>query len=96
LVDEVEWAADVVALLTDDARARLDGDGTIGSVATGTRGQFANRVTALAEQHRSLWLRRNRPGGLDDSASWLENLRQSYESGAPDPEWGGWRIKPGR
>jgi hypothetical protein len=96
LVDEVEWGADVVDLLTDDARARLDGDGTIGSVAAGTRGQFANRVTALAEQHRALWLRRNRPGGLDDSASWLENLRQSYESGAPDPEWGGWRIKPGR
>ena len=58
-----------------------------------TRGQFANRVTALAEQHRSLWLGRNRPGGLDDSASWLENLRRSYDSGTPDPEWGGWRVR---
>ena len=94
LVEEVQWGADVVALLVDDARARLDVDGTIGSVAPSARSQFASTLTDLMHQHRSLWLRRNRPGGLDDSAAWLENLRRAYESGAPDPNWGGWRITP--
>ena len=96
LVDEVQWGADVVALLTDDARARLGGDGTIGSVAASSRSELANRLSSLMEQHRALWLQRNRPGGLDDSAEWLANLRRAYESGAPDPDWGGWRVKPDR
>jgi hypothetical protein len=27
--------------------------------------------------------------GLSDSLSWLENLRSAYETGQPDPAWGG-------
>jgi len=93
LVDEVQWGADVVALLADDARARLGGDGTIGSVAASSRARFASRLTALTDRHRTLWLRRNRPGGLDDSCSWLDNLHRAYSTGEPDREWGGWRVK---
>ena len=94
LVDELQWSADLVSLLTDDARARLHGDGTIGSVAAEQRERFAARLADLTDQYRELWLARNRPGGLDDSVSWLDNLHRSYTTGAPDPEWGGWRVKP--
>lgn len=34
-------------------------------------------------------LARNRPGGLDDSLSWLDNLDAAYETGHTDPHWGG-------
>jgi hexosaminidase len=90
LVDEVLWTIDVLELLTDDARARLIGDGTLGSVGQPQRDDFARRLAALTDQHRALWLARNRPGGLVDSVAWLDNLRVAYETGRPSPTWGGW------
>lgn len=92
LVDEVQWGADLVLLLTHDARARLTGDGSIASVPVETRAAFASEVRDLTDRYRTLWLTRNRPGGLDDSVRWLDNLRTAYETGHPDPEWGGWRV----
>jgi hexosaminidase len=90
LVDEVLWTVEVLELLTDDARARLAGDSTLGSVPQGQRDDFARRLAALTDQHRALWLARNRPGGLVDSVAWLDNLRVAYETGQPEPTWGGW------
>ena len=89
LGDELRFSIDLVELLVADARARLAADGTIGAVAPETRRAFATRLDALVERYRALWLARNRPGGLDDSLSWLANLRAAYETGAPDPTWGG-------
>ncbi len=90
LVDEVLWTIDVLELLTDDARARIAGDSTLGSVPQAQRDDFARRLAALTDQHRALWLARNRPGGLVDSVAWLDNLRVAYETGQPAPTWGGW------
>jgi hexosaminidase len=90
LVDEVRWTIDVLDLLTDDARARLAGDSTLGSVPQAQRDDFARRLATLTDRHRALWLARNRPGGLVDSVAWLDNLRVAYETGRPDPAWGGW------
>jgi hypothetical protein len=86
----VTWTIDVLQLLTDDARARLAGDSTLGSVPQATRDGFAQRLDELIDRHRSLWLARNRPGGLVDSVAWLDNLRSSYETGEVEPGWGGW------
>jgi hexosaminidase len=90
LVDEILWTIDVLELLTDDARARLAGDSTLASVPQAQRDDFAQRLATLTDQYRALWLARNRPGGLVDSVAWLENLRGAYETGQPDPAWGGW------
>ena len=57
-------------VLTRDARARLRGDGSLASVpSTPSRARRSPRASGpvIAEHHR-LWLARNRPGGLDDSA----------------------------
>ena len=89
LIDEVLFSTDLVALLTDDARARLRGDGSLGSVAADERARLGTRLDALVERYRVLWNGRNRPGGLSDSLSWLRNLRAAYASGRPDPRWGG-------
>ena len=90
VVDEVLWTIDVLELSTDDARARIAGDSTLGSVPRAQRDDFARRLAALTDQYRALWLARNRPGGLGDSVAWLDNLRIAYETGEPSPTWGGW------
>ena len=87
--DELGVATSWLELACDDARERLAGDGTLGSVPQPARDALAARCEGLAEQHRRLWLERNRPGGLDDSTAWLDHLKECYVSGRPDPAWFG-------
>ena len=82
---------ELVAVLTDDMRARLARDGTLAAVPETIRLTLA-RLEELIERHRALWNARNRPGGLADSQSWLEHLRTAYETGRPDPDWGGLTV----
>ncbi len=89
LVDEVVYSADLVSLFVRDAQARLRGDGTLGSVGPDELAALGSALDELMERLRSLWLRRNRPGGLEDSLAWLRNVRAAYSSGRPDPNWGG-------
>jgi hypothetical protein len=93
LVDEVNWTIDVLELLMHDARARMVGDGTLASVPQEQRNTFVARLDGITARHRALWLARNRPGGLDDSVSWLDNLRAAYATGNPDPTWAGWPAR---
>ena len=93
LADELHWTIDVMALLADDARARIAGDGSLGSVSEAQRREFADRVDTIIDRHHALWLARNRPGGLADSVAWLDNLRAAYLTGQPDPTWGGWPTR---
>ena len=86
---ETVFSIDLVELLVRDARCRLHGDGTLGSVAESDRVDLARDLRAITERYRDLWLQRNRPGGLVDSVAWLENLQTAYETGRPDPAWGG-------
>jgi hypothetical protein len=90
LRDELTWTVDVLQLMMDDARARLAAGTTLASVPEDERRALGRRLDQLIERHRALWLARNRPGGLPDSAAWLSNLRRAYETGEVDPNWGGW------
>ena len=90
LVDEVRWTLDMLELVVDDARARLACENTLASVPQTQRGAFARRLEPLRDRYRALWLARNRPGGLPDSVTWFDNLHDAYETGQPDPSWGGW------
>ncbi len=87
--DELRVASSWLELACDDARERLAGDGTLGSVPQAAREGLAAKCDALVSEHRRLWLERNRPGGLDDSVAWLDHLRDCYLSGRPDPAWFG-------
>jgi hexosaminidase len=89
LISEANFGIDLVSLLMRDARARLSGDGHIGTVPVTVRRALAQDLAALMARYRDLWLERNRPGGLPDSLEWLENLRAAYETGHTDPVWGG-------
>jgi hypothetical protein len=90
LVDEVLWTIDMLELSVDDARARLAGENTLASVPQARRAALARRLESLRDRYRSLWLARNRPGGLPDSLMWIDNLHRAYETGQLDPSWGGW------
>ena len=90
IIDEVRTGAALVALMCRDARARLEGDGWLASVPEDRRQSLADELEPLIDAHRRLWLSRNRPGGLDDSAAWLENVLECYRSGVTERGWGGW------
>ena len=90
ILDELNNAIALTRLACRDAQARLAGDGTLGSVPEPVRRALAADLDEIATRHRELWLARNRPGGLADSLSWLDNLRLAYDTGNPDPRWGSW------
>jgi hypothetical protein len=87
--DELGVATSWLELACDDARGRLAGDGSLSSVPQPDRDALAARCEGLAEEHRRLWLERNRPGGLDESTAWLDHLKACYKSGQPDRAWFG-------
>lgn len=95
IVREIEWSIDLLELLAGDARARMAGDGRLESVPEPARHAMAVSLGDLIARYRGLWLARNRPGGLQDSVSWLDNLLSAYRSGQPDPTWGGWGARRG-
>ncbi len=84
---EIANSIELARVMIDDGRARNGGTGTLGDIGHHERGRMADRLDAIAGAHRSLWLRRNRPGGLSDSVSWLERLAASYRSGDVDADW---------
>jgi hypothetical protein len=90
LIDELQTAISLVDLLCRDLRARLDVDGWLTSVPESSRQKLAEELTPLIAHHRDLWRARNRPGGLDDSAGWLEHLERCYRTGETEKYWGGW------
>jgi hypothetical protein len=90
VVEELTTGAALVSLMCRDARARLEGDGWLASVPAARRERLASELEPLIENHRRLWLARNRPGGLDDSVAWLEHLRRCYRTGTTERGWGGW------
>jgi hexosaminidase len=89
LIAETVFGADLVSLLVRDLRGRLGGDGSLASMPASVRASLGQELDALMARYRDLWLSRSRPGGLDDSLSWLENLRSAYATGQVDPTWGG-------
>jgi hypothetical protein len=90
VLDELRAGAALVSLLCRDARLRLEGDGWLSSIPSAQRRDLAGELDGLIDEHRRLWLGRNRPGGLDDSVAWLTHLRDCYLSGSADRLWGGW------
>ena len=89
VIDELGVAASWLELACDDARERLAGDGSLSSVPQSARHVLAARCDRLTDEHRRLWLERNRSGGLDESTAWLDHLKACYVSGQADRAWFG-------
>lgn len=89
LLAEVEATARLLELCARDARERLAGDGSLGSLPEAVRKALAAEASDLASEHRRLWLARNRRGGLRRSLAWFSHLEDCYRTGWADPSWGG-------
>ncbi len=59
------------------ARLNVKGNGTK-NIPWAKRQELAKELKPLIDQHKKLWVFRNRKGGLDDSASKLEEVYQYY------------------
>lgn len=78
---EFAWVADVLRLACGLAEARLGigNDRPLSALPAAIRGDLSRQLNALIEQHREIWLGRNRPGGLDHSASRLRHVHRLLE-----------------
>ena len=79
--DEFVWAVDLLDFAARLGLARLEQDPPvpIAGLPDEVRASLVADLTGLIERHREIWLRRNRPGGLDDSAARLERLLRLLE-----------------
>ena len=76
IADEHSWAIDLLRFAVRLGLARFDaGDGRlIGEIEPSVRRPLAEELLQLAERHTTLWVRRNRPGGLSDSTARFERI----------------------
>jgi hypothetical protein len=81
LGDELHHTSELLLHCGRDQRARLRAGGRLSDVAADTRAELAASLDGLIEQHRELWLARNRGGGLSDSVALLAELRAAYDVG---------------
>jgi hypothetical protein len=89
LGDEVRATVALLRLACTDARLRLSGDGSLASVGPADRARLAADLAGIIAEHRRLWTRTCRPGGLDDSVAWLDHLAACYATGQADGDWFG-------
>ncbi len=76
---ELVWASDLLKAACRIGKARLDIglNEPVSKLERGVREALARELAPLIERHRVLWLGRNRPGGLGESAGQVERvLRQ--------------------
>lgn len=85
LVDEWTWTADVLAFACDLGAARLRAAPGTPLGALQEREALAEGLAPLAAEHRRLWSLRDRPGGLEESASWLERPLTLLRGGVVAP-----------
>jgi hexosaminidase len=73
---ELAWASDLLkaACRIGIARLAIGFEQPVAALEPGTRETLAAELAPLIERHRELWLRRNRPGGLDDSVGQMERV----------------------
>ena len=83
------WAPLAVMVACGARTGDLAGDGSLDSIPGPEREAFASRCHEITDEHRRLWLKRNRPGGLNESAAWLVHLENCYRRGEAPQGWFG-------
>ena len=73
---ELVWASDLLKAACRIGKARLGigFDEPVSKLDPGVREVLASELAPLIERHRALWLGRNRPGGLRESAGQIERV----------------------
>ncbi|HEX2877238.1 MAG TPA: family 20 glycosylhydrolase [Polyangiaceae bacterium] len=78
---ELVWASDLLKAACRIGKARLGigFDEPVSKLAPGLRESLASELAPLIERHRALWLGRNRPGGLRESAGQIERVLEQLQ-----------------
>ena len=79
---EFQWAAETLRMACRLGLTRLKGGPhlPVNALSAEIRADLAEKLRSQIEKHRTLWLRRNRPGGLDDSVARLERTLALLEA----------------
>lgn len=77
VIGELRWVASALRAACWLGRERLAAgrEAPVGAMPRPTRQHLATELNGLIGERRELWLRRNRPGGLAASLSWLTEAR---------------------
>jgi len=89
ILDEILLGASWLKFAIEDARLRLEGNGSLLSIPEQQRIDLASGLAGILATHRKAWLHRNRIGGLDESSAWIDHLQYCYRSGTVNPKWFG-------
>lgn len=76
-VAEMSWAADLLAFACELGLARLGtpAGAPVQAIGEPERRRMASALRPLIARHRELWIESSRPGGLEESAGWLERVQ---------------------
>jgi len=81
VIPEIRQAAGLVLFACDILEARLAAkDGEVINIPAKQRKQLAESLNELINEHESIWLKRNRIGGLSDSSGKMDELMKLLES----------------
>jgi hexosaminidase len=88
-VEELAWARDLLsfACRLGIAHSSLSDGQSLAALPSARRTELRRELGELLERHRTLWLARNREGGLVDSARRLERIAEAL-GGAATPRAG--------
>jgi hexosaminidase len=80
IIEETELAANLAIHSIHLGLARLEAkDKSTENISAEKKAELEKELKPLIDQHKKLWIVRNRPGGLDDSAGKMENLLKAYK-----------------
>lgn len=81
IIAETELAAKLALHSIHLGLARLEAkDKATENIPAEKKAELEKELKPLIEQHKKLWIVRNRVGGIDDSAGKMENLLKIYSN----------------
>jgi hexosaminidase len=80
VLEEFRWAADTLRFACRFGIEQFAAGGQVALIPETTRSRLAAELSGITDRHRKIWLSRNRPGGLDDSARRLERTLASLSA----------------
>ncbi len=87
--DEVLVSCELMQIVVEDARLRLSAGGFLKDVTESDRLSLSKSLNKIISTYNEIWDTSSRPGGKDESLSWLRHLEECYRIGDPDLSWSG-------
>ncbi|MFX1253425.1 MAG: family 20 glycosylhydrolase [Promethearchaeota archaeon] len=82
IIKEFQWVAEMLKFACEFGVARINVgiDTPINELPSETKSILANKLKILIDQHKQIWLERNRPGGLSNSIAYLSRIKSLLDN----------------